>query len=88
MSHIAVDMPVDRQHMFSPMCCASAGFLDRLRIELRLQGQLQGLGLDKGLVNKLLETRIDDNADGLNDLRLDLSPMRQVRSDGFCVPGT
>eukprot|EP00878_Enallax_costatus_P030698 GHUV01033475.1.p1 GENE.GHUV01033475.1~~GHUV01033475.1.p1 ORF type:complete len:1023 (+),score=330.57 GHUV01033475.1:219-3287(+) len=53
-------------------------FLDRLRIELRLSGQLQGLGLDKGLVNKLLETRVDDNADGLNELRLDLSPMRQV----------
>lgn len=58
-------------HIFS-------GFLDRLRIELRLSGQLQGLGIDKGLVSKLLETRVDDNADGLNELRLDLSPMRQV----------
>lgn len=58
--------------------CA-AGFLDRLRIELRLQGQLQGLGLSAGTVQKLLETRLDDNSDGLGDLRLDLSPMKQVQ---------
>lgn len=60
------------------MLCA-AGFLDRLRIELRLQGQLQGLGLGAGTVQKLLETRLDDNSDGLGDLRLDLSPMKQVQ---------
>ncbi|KAF8062716.1 hypothetical protein HT031_004046 [Scenedesmus sp. PABB004] len=53
-------------------------FIDRLRIELRLQGQLQGLGLTPGLVQKLLQTRLDQNPDGLAELRLDLSPMKQV----------
>lgn len=54
-----------------------AGFLDRLRIELRLQGQLQGLGLKPGLVQQLLKQRATSNAE-VNDLRLDLSPMKQV----------
>eukprot|EP00879_Flechtneria_rotunda_P023383 GHRR01024733.1.p1 GENE.GHRR01024733.1~~GHRR01024733.1.p1 ORF type:complete len:589 (+),score=221.40 GHRR01024733.1:171-1937(+) len=53
-------------------------FLDRLRIELRLQGQLQSLGIGPGLVRQLLETRADDNEDGLEQLRLDLTPMKQV----------
>uniref|UniRef100_A0A383VGR8 UDP-glucose:glycoprotein glucosyltransferase n=1 Tax=Tetradesmus obliquus TaxID=3088 RepID=A0A383VGR8_TETOB len=53
-------------------------FLDRLRIELRLQGQLQGLGLAPGTVQRLLETRLDHDPNGLADLRLDLSPMKHV----------
>lgn len=71
-------------NLFTSGCCCAAvfaGFLDRLRIELRLQGQLQALGLKAGTVQKLLETRLNDNTDGLQDLRLDLSPMRQV---GLC----
>jgi len=55
-----------------------AGFLDRVRIELRLQGQLQGLGLKPGLVQQLLMQRSTSNAE-LNELRLDLSSMKQVR---------
>jgi hypothetical protein len=57
--------------------CACTGFLDRLRIELRLQGQLQGLGLKPGLVQQLLKQRATSNAE-VEDLRLDLSPMKQV----------
>lgn len=57
--------------------CVPAGFLDRLRIELRLQGQLQSLGLKPGLVQQLLKTRATSNAE-VNELRLDLSPMKQV----------
>jgi hypothetical protein len=56
-------------------CCA--GFLDRVRIELRLQGQLQGLGLKPGLVQQLLKQRATSNAE-VNELRMDLSPMKQV----------
>jgi hypothetical protein len=59
-------------------CFAIAAFLDRLRIELRLQGQLQGLGLGPGTVQRLLETRLDHDPNGLSDLRLDLSPMKHV----------
>lgn len=55
----------------------AAGFLDRLRIELRLQGQLQGLGLKPGLVQQLLKQRSTSNAE-VNELRLDLSPMKQA----------
>lgn len=54
-----------------------AGFLDRVRIELRLQGQLQGLGLKPGLVQELLKQRATSNAE-VNELRMDLSPMKQV----------
>jgi hypothetical protein len=61
----------------SPKWCLPAGFLDRLRIELRLQGQLQSLGLKPGLVQQLLKTRATSNAE-VNELRLDLSPMKQV----------
>ncbi len=56
---------------------SAAGFLDRLRIELRLQGQLQGLGLKPGLVQQLLKQRSSSNAE-LNELRMDLSPMKQA----------
>jgi hypothetical protein len=51
--------------------------LDRLRIELRLQGQLQGLDLKPGLVQQLLKQRSTSNAE-VNELRLDLSPMKQA----------
>jgi len=60
--------------------CDIPGFIDRLRIELRLQGQLQGLDLKTGLVQQLLAQRTEDNADSLGNLRLDLSPMRQVQN--------
>lgn len=69
-------------------CAACAGFLDRLRIELRLQGQLQGLGFKPGLVQQLLKQRATSNAE-VNELRLDLSPMKQVghqyRADNHVV---
>lgn len=61
---------------FALLVCAA--FLDRLRIELRLQGQLQGLGLGPGTVQRLLETRLDHDPSALSDLRLDLSPMKHV----------
>jgi hypothetical protein len=63
-----------------------AGFLDRLRIELRLQGQLQGLELKPGLVQQLLKQRSTSNAE-VNELRLDLSPMKQASVSAGCVHG-
>jgi hypothetical protein len=65
------------QHYKQTLLRVPAGFLDRLRIELRLQGQLQSLGLKPGLVQQLLKQRATGNAE-VNELRLDLSPMKQV----------
>jgi Thioredoxin-like domain len=56
------------------------GFLDRLRIELRLQGVLQGLGLTSAVTGALLDTRADDQSDSLAELRLDLAPLKKVGS--------
>lgn len=69
-----------------PGCLPASGFLDRLRIELRLQGQLQGLDLKPGLVQQLLKQRSTANAE-VNELRLDLAPMKQV-SGLACVRPT
>lgn len=77
MSLMSWQAPVHRALRMSPKWCLPAGFLDRLRIELRLQGQLQSLGLKPGLVQQLLKTRATSNAE-VNELRLDLSPMKQV----------
>lgn len=59
--------------------CRPPGFLERLRIELRLQGQLQSLGLSPGMVQQLLVQRSLGAADSPQELRLDLAPMKQVR---------
>jgi hypothetical protein len=56
----------------------SIGFLDRLRTELRLQDQLRGLGLPPPLAGGLLAKRSEDKSHDLQDLRLDLTPMRKV----------
>lgn len=74
-------LPVFKHGLTPALCCVlacAAAFLDRLRIELRLQGQLQQLGLGPGAVQRLLETRIDHDPNALSDLRLDLSPMKHV----------
>jgi hypothetical protein len=64
--------------LFHPLSTLPSGFLDRLRIELRLQGQLQtSLGLGPGLVQKLLQQRSAGTSE-VGELRLDLAPLKQV----------
>ena len=55
-----------------------AGFVERLRIELRLQAVLDKLKIPKPLALNLLQKRAHDTSDSLQELRLDLSPVKQV----------
>jgi hypothetical protein len=71
-------LPKNTTHTHPP------GFLDRIRIELRLQGQLQAaLGQGPGFVQQLLQQRAASTGE-LGELRLDLAPMKQVRGCCWC----
>jgi hypothetical protein len=56
----------------------SAGFLDRIREELRLQDRLTALGIAAEDVAALLAQRVQDTSGAAEEVRVDLSPLEHV----------